>query len=292
LAPLMMVLALMGGLGAGVAGAVVLDSADRRVHNPEDVTRGMGLNILGVVPHLEAKRRTKRPEDLLRVLEAMRGICLNVLHAHGVGPVILTVTSPGRADGKSFVASNLAVAFADAGYRTLLVDGDIRCGALHRTLKLNRRPGLTDLLQGRAGKEQVVQPTAYDALSFLASGTRTHDGPALVSSAALPRVLASLRSSYDAIIVDSSPLAAGADAFALGTGTGTLLLVLRNGVSDGELAQAKLEVMQQLPIRVLGAVLNGVRRGDLYRNYSYYLEGYEVRDEPVGARGQVLRAPD
>ena len=221
----------------------------------------------------------------------MRGTCLNVLHAHGTGPVIVTVTSPGRADGKSFVASNLAVAFADGGYRTLLVDGDVRCGTLHRTLKLARRPGLTDLLQGRAGQEQVVQPSAYGTLSFLGCGSRTHDGPALVGSAALPRALAWLRSSYDAIIVDSSPLAAGTDAFALGTATGTLLLVLRTGVSDGGLAQAKLQVMNHLPIRVLGAVLNDVRRDRLYRNYSYYLEGYEAQDEPDGARSQVLRAP-
>ena len=291
-APVLVLFTLITGLGAGVGSAVALDHRDRRVHDPEDITRTMGLTILGVVPHLERKRRAKQPEDGLPVLEAMRGICLNVLHSHGVGPVIVTVTSPGRADGKSFVASNLAVAFADAGYRTLLVDGDVRCGRLHRTLKLPRRPGLTDLLQGRASKEQAVQLSAYGMLSFLGCGTRTHDGPALVSSAALPRVLAGLRSSYHAIIIDSSPLAAGADAFALGTGTGTLLLVLRTGVSDGGLALAKLEVMSRLPIRVLGAVLNDVRGGSLYRDYSYYLEGYETQDEPDEARGQVLRAPE
>ena len=291
-APVLVLFTLITGLGAGVGSAVALDHRDRRVHDPEDITRTMGLTILGVVPHLERKRRAKQPDDALPVLEAMRGICLNVLHSHGVGPVIVTVTSPGRADGKSFVASNLAVAFADAGYRTLLVDGDVRCGRLHRTLKLPRRPGLTDLLQGRASKEQAVQLSAYGMLSFLGCGTRTHDGPALVSSAALPRVLAGLRSSYHAIIIDSSPLAAGADAFALGTGTGTLLLVLRTGVSDGGLALAKLEVMSRLPIRVLGAVLNDVRGGSLYRDYSYYLEGYETQDEPDEARGQVLRTPE
>ncbi len=290
-APVLVLFTLISGLGAGVGSAVVLDYRDRRVHDPEDFTRTVGLKILGVVPHLERRGRIRAPEDALHVLEAMRGTCLNLLHAHGIGPVIVTVTSPGRADGKSFVASNLAVAFADAGYRTLLVDGDVRCGMLHRTLKLARKPGLTDLLQGRASKEQVVQPSAYGTLSFLGSGSRTHDGPTLVSSAALPRALARLRSSYDAIIVDSSPLAAGTDAFALGTATGTLLLVLRTGVSDGGLAQAKLQVMNHLPIRVLGAVLNDVRRDRLYRNYSYYLEGYEAHDEPDGARGQVLRAP-
>ena len=287
---LVIILALIAGGGVGVAGAVVLDHTDRHVHYPEDVTGTMGLNILGAVPHLGRNGHAK-PEGVLQVLEALRGIRLNVLHSHGVGPAIVTVTSPGRADGKSFVASNLAVAFADAGYRTLLIDGDVRCGRLHRVFKLPRKPGLTDFLAGQATIEQVLQATAYRTLTFMASGTRTHGGPALVSSAALPRMLAGLRAHHDAIIVDSSPLAAGADAFALGTASGSMLLVLRTGVSDRDLAQTKLEVLDHLPIRLLGAVLNDVR-GSAYRYYSYYLEGYEAKDEPAGAAGEVLRGPE
>src|SRR6267154_2748770 len=290
---LVIMLALIAGGGLGVAGAVVLDHTDRHVHYPEDVTGTMGLNILGVVPHLARNGHAKRhPEGVLQVLEAVRGIRLNVLHAHGVGPAIVTVTSPGRADGKSFLSSNLAVAFADAGYRTLLIDGDVRCGRLHRVLKLPRKPGLTDVLAGQATIEQVVQATTYRTLSFIASGTRTHGAPALVSSAALPRMLAGLRPHHDAIIVDSSPLAAGADAFALGTASGSMVLVLRTGVSDRDLAQTKLEVLDHLPIRLLGAVVNDVRPGGAYGYYSYYLEGYEAKDEPAGAAGEVLRGPE
>src|SRR6267154_1589380 len=286
---LVIMLALIAGGGLGVAGAVVLDHTDRHVHYPEDVTGTMGLNILGVVPHLARNGHAKRhPEGVLQVLEAVRGIRLNVLHAHGVGPAIVTVTSPGRADGKSFLSSNLAVAFADAGYRTLLIDGDVRCGRLHRVLKLPRKPGLTDVLAGQATIEQVVQATTYRTLSFIASGTRTHGAPALVSSAALPRMLAGLRPHHDAIIVDSSPLAAGADAFALGTASGSMVLVLRTGVSDRDLAQTKLEVLDHLPIRLLGAVVNDVRPGGAYGYYSYYLEGYEAKDEPAGAAGETL----
>jgi len=294
-APLMIVLALIGSCGVGVAGAALLDQADRHVHYPEDVTGPMGLSILGVVPHLSrngrahANGRGKHNQaDMLQVLEAVRGIRLNVVHAHGVGPVVLTVTSPGRADGKSFLSSNLAVAFADARYRTLLIDGDIRCGRLHRALQMARRPGLIDLLTGDATLAQVIQATDYPKLSFIASGTRTHSGPALVSSGELPRMLAGLRPHYDAIIVDSSPLTAGADAFALGTATGSMVLVLRSGVSEREITHAKLAVLEHLPIRTLGAVLNDMRPSGVYRNYSYYLEGYEAKDEPAGAAGRVL----
>ena len=290
--PLLIALAFLASLGAGVTGAAVLDHTDGRVHYPQQVTGAMGLPILGAVPHLARNGGTRKPDGVMQVVEAVRGIRLNVQHAHGTGPVVVTVTSAGRSDGKSFLASNLALAFADAGSRTLLVDGDIRCGRLHRVLKLARKPGLTDLLAGDATPEQVLQGTAYRTLTLLAAGTRTHAGPALIGSAALPRALAALRPGYDVIIVDSSPLAAGADAFALATATGSMLLVLRTGVSDRELAQAKLEVLQYLPIRVLGAVLNDVRPGGVYRYYSYYLEGYEATDEPAGAEGEVLRGPE
>jgi capsular exopolysaccharide synthesis family protein len=284
-------LAFWGGLGAGVGGAVVLDRTDRRVHYPEHVTRSMGLAILGAVPHLDLQTG-KREAAGAQVIEALRGIRLNVLHRHGTaGPVRITVTSPGKSDGKSFVASNLALAFAEAGFRTLLVDGDVRRGRLHRTVGGVRRPGLTELLEGAADRDQAVQSTRHKNLSFISCGFRSQAGPALLSSAVMARLIDALRPAYDAIVVDSPPLAAGADAFALATVTGSLVLVLRNGVSDREMTEAKLGILTQLPVRVLGAVLNDVQPGGAYRYYSYYLEGYEVHDEPAGADVQVLHGP-
>jgi len=271
-------LAFVGGSAAGVLGAVVLDRLDSRVRHPDQVTRAMGLTILGAVPHVS--RRNGKSDDVAPVIEALRAIRLRVVHAHGTaGPIVLTITSPGRADGKSLVASNLALAFADTGYRTLLIDGDIRRGSLHRVLKAVRKPGLTELLSGAVTREQAVRATAYPSLWMLACGARSQLGPELLTSAPMARLLADLRPSYDVIIVDSPPLAAGADAFALGTMTGAMLLVLRTGFSDRQQTEAKLDVLERLPIRLLGAVLNDVRLGGEYRYYSYYIAGYEVADE-------------
>ena len=288
---ILIALAMMGGLGLAVTGAVVRDSTDRRVRHPDDVTRAMGLTILGAVPHVDW-RNGKRDAAVAQVVEALRGIRLNVVHRHGsAGPLRLTITSPGKSDGKSFVASNLALAFADTGLRTLLVDGDVRRGRLHRTLNAQRRPGLTDLLEGSVAWDQAVQTTAYKNLSFIACGLRSQGGPALLSSVTMARLLDGVRTSYDAVVVDSPPLAAGADGLALATVTGSLVLVLRAGVSDRELTETKLGVLTHLPVRVLGAVLNDVRPGGAYRYYSYYLEGYEAHDEPDAAQVRVLRGP-
>ena len=286
---LVVCVSLLGGLGLGVLGAVVKDSTDRRVSHPDQVTRSMGITILGAIPHVAVRG----DDGIAPVIEAVRAARLNVTHVHGGGgPVVVTVTSPGKADGKSFVSSNLSLAFADAGYRTVLIDGDVRRGTQHHVLKAARQPGLTDYLAGRATLERVVQATPYPGLALIGCGQRTHAGPALLSSAAMVHLVAELRRDYDAIVVDSPPLAVGADAFALSTVTGAMLLVLRSGVSDREMAEAKLEVLQQLPVRVLGAILNDVRPRGAYRYYSYYVEGYDVQKEPDPVTWRVLRRPD
>jgi len=113
------------------------------------------------------------------------------------------------------------------------------------------------------------------------------NAPELLGSPALMQFLTSMRSSYGAIIVDSPPLTAGVDAFAIGAATGNLLLVVRTGATDRQLAEAKLEVLDRLPIRILGAVVNGVRDWTGYQYHSYYLPGYEAVAE--GATGPTKR---
>jgi len=283
-APRLLLMGLLAGLGLGVVGAIVLDRADPRVRYPEQVSRDLGLPILGAVPHMRAK-------DPAEVVEALRGLRLNVMHEYGPGPVLVTVTSPEPGDGKSFLSANLALTFADGGHRTLLVDSDIRRGVLHRRFKVNRQPGLVDFLNGEARRDQIVQGTPYPRLSFIGCGTRTQRAPEVLGSSAMNELFSELRESYDVIIVDSPPLTAGVDPFILGTVTGALLVVLRTGHSHRDITGAKLEVLDRLPIRLLGAVLNDVPRGaayGYYAYYSYYLPGYEAVDE---VEGQVVPGP-
>jgi len=275
-APRLLLMGLVAGLGLGVIGAVVLDRIDPKVRYPEQVSRGLGLPILGVVPHL----RAKEPAE---VIEALRGVRLNIIHEYGAAqPLLVTITSPGPGDGKSFLSSNLALAFAEGGQRTLLLDGDARRGQLHRRFKTNRQPGLIDLLTGQATLKQIVQDTPYPRLRLIGCGTRTQRAPEVLGSPAMGDLLTELRSEYDVIVIDSPPFTAGVDPFILGTLTGSMVVVLRTGHSNREIAEAKLEVLDRLPIRLLGAVLNDVPRGaayGYYAYYSYYLPGYETTDE-------------
>jgi Mrp family chromosome partitioning ATPase len=149
-------------------------------------------------------------------------------------------------------------------------------------LKGNRQPGLVDLVLGEAPFEQIVQETPYPRLSLIGCGTRTQRAPEVLGSPVMNELFSDLRGQYDVIVVDSPPLTAGVDPFVLGTVTGAMLVVLRTGHSHRGVTGAKLEVLNRLPVRLLGAVLNDVPRGaayGYYAYYSYYTPGYEAVDE-------------
>ena len=272
-----------GGLAAGIALALLLDRLDHRVRYPDQVTVGMGLPILGAVPRL-ASGRAGDADARAPVVEALRAIRFSLQAAYGsAGPLVVTITSPGGGDGKSFLASNLAVSFADVGQRTIVIDGDIRRGSLHRVFEVERKPGLLDHLGDKVSREKIIQKTKIPGVDFIGAGTRRNAGPELLASAAMSQLLIALRSTYGAIIIDSAPLGAGVDPLVLGALTGNILLVLRSGVTDRAFAMAKLEAVNRLPIRVLGAVLNDVKPDAGYYAYYSYMSGYETSEETATA---------
>ena len=277
--PLLILLAAMASFGLAVMGVNIRDKMDPKVRYPEQITGRMQLQILGAVPHV-SWRLGANGDGPAQVIEALRGLRLRVLHAHaGDGPLTLTITSPGIGDGKSFVSLNLALSFADAGYRTLLVDGDTRRGVQHKALKTPSTPGLTDVVAGRVALDAALRQTSYPGLTFLSSGTRMQRAPERLLSQNMRDLMSRLRSMFDVVIVDSPPLGAGADPLVLGTLTENLLLVLRTGQSDINLASTKLEVLNALPVRVIGAVLNDVRSSGVYRYYMYSSAEYELLDD-------------
>jgi capsular exopolysaccharide synthesis family protein len=283
-------LGLLVGLMLGTGGAFLADRMGSSIARRVQVEQ-LGMSVLGVITHFDRDAKQKDGKNPDAVIEAFRGLRLTLVNeTAATGPMVVTVTSPGSGDGKSFISSNLALAFAYAKQRTLLVDADLRRGALHRVLNLARQPGLTDLLVGDASRATVVQTTSYPCLDFLAGGSRRRDAPELLGSAAMADLVASLRSTYDIIVLDSAPLGAGVDALALAKLAGNLVMVLRLGRTDRELAEAKLEILRRLPLRLLGAVLNDVRDESEYGAYAYYMDGYGLTNEPL-FRPLVARKP-
>jgi capsular exopolysaccharide synthesis family protein len=272
-------MAVAGGLGLGLALALLLDRLDQRFRYPEQATDELNLEILGTVPALpSASRRARDPEAASQVVEAFRTIRLHLVHMFDPNqPTVFTISSPGAGEGKSLISSNLAMSFAESGRRTLLVDGDIRRGQLHATFGVRQAPGLLDYLQGESTLDEVLQPTDFQNLTIITCGARRHRGPELLQSAAMAQFIATVKPLFDTIIVDSPPLGAGIDPFAIAHVTGHLMMVLRVGVSDRKMARAKLAAMDRLPVRLLGAVLNDVASTGVFRYYSY-LYGYKLEE--------------
>lgn len=265
----------LGALVLGIVIALLLDMLDHRFRYAEQIEDDLGLDVLGAIPTIPKPGDPNQdPEALLQSVEAFRALRMNLHHEFDAPPVMLTISSPGVGDGKSMIASNLALSFAEAGYRTLLIDGDIRRGKLHSIFSVERRPGLLDYLAGEVDAPRIMHELpAHGSLTFIPSGTRRQRGPELLTSARLPNLLNMLRSRFDVILVDSAPLAAGVDAYALSVATRSMILVMRTGHTDRRTAKAKLKLLERLPVRVLGAVVNAVSPSDSYSEYSY-LYGY------------------
>lgn len=292
-----LLLFVMASIAFGCALSLFHDRFDRFFRYPKDATHELGLAIAGTVPQFKPDRGGDfQLITMSQAIESFRTLHLAVRYDFSEGgPIMLSVSSPGAGDGKSLVSSNLALAFASAGHRTLLIDGDIRCGTQHATFGVPQTPGLVDYLNGTTGVDNVAQPTATPNLFLLPCGTRRKRAPELLVSDRMNALLLAAQQQFDVVIIDSPPFIAGVDAYALAAAAGSMLVVLRPGVSDRKLAAAKLEILDRLPIRLLGAVLNGVPDGGAYRYYATdYYYGDKRANEPLGnlatPKGLILRA--
>ena len=289
-------LALVASVLLALGVAVLHDRLDRRVLYPEHATKDLGLLIAGAVPKFEPKqRKSLQFQTMTQAVESFRTLRLAMRYDFPSDlPVVLAVSSPSAGDGKSLVASNLALAFASSGTRTLLIDGDVRRGGLHTTFEVPVAPGLVEYLASTAGLDDIVKASPAENLFLIPRGARQKRAPELLVSDLMTALILAMRRQFDVVIIDSPPLVAGIDAYALGAAAGSMLIVLRPGYTDRKLAAAKLDIVDRLPVRILGAVLNGVPSGGLYRyygsDYNYAVTGADPMTDIATPAGLVLGA--
>jgi Mrp family chromosome partitioning ATPase len=172
--PTIIAFAIVASLGGALGLALLLDHTDPRFRYPEQVTSDLGLTILGAVPSIKRARSGEpNPEEAAQVIEAFRTIRMSLSNSYaGAGSIAFAVSSPGPGDGKSLVSSNLALSFAEAGYRTVLVDGDTRRGQLMGELRARYDVILLDSPPLGAGVDPFVLGAATgNLLLVLRTGT-------------------------------------------------------------------------------------------------------------------------
>ncbi|MCK0512957.1 chain length determinant protein tyrosine kinase EpsG [Aromatoleum buckelii] len=172
------------------------------------------------------------------------------------GARALALTSVNRGEGRSFVAANLAVVFAQMGLRTLLVDADLRHPSQHTLFHLDNRFGLSNMLAGRVGSEAIVRIGALRHLFVLPAGPTPPNPQELLARPLLAKRLRALEDLFDVVIQDTSAARVGADAqIVAAAGGNTMLVARKNKTSMKELHELRVS-LEASGSRILGAVVN------------------------------------
>ncbi|MBC8181206.1 polysaccharide biosynthesis tyrosine autokinase [candidate division KSB1 bacterium] len=275
------------GLILGVAVAFVLEFLDKAIKTVDDVKRYLKLQVLGTIPHIDFKdlsdyqdsEKIKQIDQQLvtydysptPIGEAYRSLRTNLVYSKNTGRVqSFVVTSSAPGDGKSFTSANIAISMAQHKSNTLLIDADLRRGVLHNTYGVSKEPGFTNYLTGMVGLRQIVNETLIPNLSMISCGSLLPNPSELLGSHQMQRFLDEARRKFDVIIFDSPPLNAATDAIVLGTQVDALVLVVRSGVTNRDMAKQKLELFRNVPVKILGVVLNGTSAEFGHDGYSYY----------------------
>ena len=202
--------------------------------------------------------------------EAFRDVRTIVARSTGDAQVIL-VTSGRQHDGKTTVAANLAVSFAQMSEETVLVDADLRSSELHDYVNLPAETsGLTDYLSGKCYAEEIIHETSVRNLSLVLSG-RANGHPAdLIASKNMAELLEKLTSEYDRVIIDSASIANVADTLLLSGHVDGVILVVRSGKTPKQVAESAANRLRQVDAPLIGAIMNCVSRSSIDDEPEFY----------------------
>jgi len=277
------VIAAILGLLVMIGVAFVWDTLDDRLRSADDVERATGLSTLGVIMHMPGDRNRKSFYRLATLLyprspaaEAFRSLRTN-LDFSSLDEQLRTllITSSGPSEGKTVVASNIAVAYAQGGRRVILVDADLRRPAVHEMFGLRNVRGLTDLARDEDLKvADVIHATEDPNLSIITAGTIPANPAELIGSHRMQETLERIREATDLVIIDTAPVGAVTDAAVLATDADATILVIRGQRTSERLARRGREALAKVNAHVVGAVLNDVtlQSGDAMPYYGLYVD--------------------
>ncbi|MBX3444499.1 MAG: polysaccharide biosynthesis tyrosine autokinase [Planctomyces sp.] len=287
---LILLLSVAAGLGTGLVAVYVMDLIDDHFRSPDDIRQQVGAPILTMVrklpqlaPHgLESLYPFARPTSVES--ESFRSL-RTAIDFSGTETRSLTISSTEPGDGKTTVVASLAVAFAQAGKRTLAIDGDMRRPGLTKLFNLGQRAGLSNLLKSDRPIEELVEPLIYRPdlpnLDIISSGPRPSNPAELLSSDRLPELIAWAEGRYDQILVDAPPSLAVSDVQIIGRVVDGSLLTIRPNRNRRKMVLRAVESLTALGCPLIGIVVNqlSVNNGDEY-SYGYgYGYGYEYHDD-------------
>jgi len=182
----------------------------------------------------------------------------------------LMLTSAGPAEGKSTTTANLAVTYAQAGKRVIVVDADLRKPTLHHTFGLTNRWGLTSVMIGQASLEQVIQESSVEHLWCLTSGPLPPNPSEMLASNKMTSLLDALREDFDIVIIDTPPVIAVTDAQIVASKCDGVIMVIDYGHVKREIAVKAKQLLELAHANLLGVVINNKKHMKNKEYYYYY----------------------
>jgi polysaccharide biosynthesis transport protein len=273
-----MAAALLVGLMLGSCLALTREWVDQRIRTADEAAAALGLPVLGVVPHIQGKHTPAvrgqyvHHQSMSDVAEAYRTVRTAIHFGTTRGAKTVLVTSPAPGDGKSTTASNLAIALAQAGHRTMLIDCDFRKPVQHTIYELGDEVGLSSVIAGTAKLRDAVRRTSIGRLYVLPCGPVPSNPSEILTSKRFEQVMKAMDAAFDRIVIDSPPVAPVADASILAASSDATVLVLRTNKSTRKLSAGALEALYAVGANVLGAVVNDAPRRK--SGFGYYAGGY------------------
>ena len=288
--PLIIALALLLGLAAGVVLAIVKNSLFGGIRNPSEIEMHTGLNVYSSIPLSPAQRMIdkniesrapgmhvlalQQSED--PAVESLRSLRTALQFAMLEAPnnrLLISGATPGV--GKTFVSVNFAAITAASGKKVLLIDADLRKGRVNQFFSLSRSSGLSELIAGTLGFEKAIRSSILPNLDVMTTGMLPPNPAELLMSDSFSQILEKLSPDYDLVIIDTAPVLVAADTASVAPLAGSLLLVARAEKTHlGELNES-VRRLAHAGCSANGVILNAM---DLSRRHagssSYKYGGY------------------
>ncbi|WP_231620957.1 polysaccharide biosynthesis tyrosine autokinase [Carnobacterium maltaromaticum] len=283
---IMLTLSFFLGILIGVMIILIRTLFDRTLKNKEEISQVFKLQLLGSVYDIngseKSNRKVKHAKKSLKTRENNESKLITIrdkssliseqfkiiqtgIDFSGVNQSYRTIviTSPEAGSGKSTVAANLAVVYAQKGKKTLLIDGDMRKPTVHITFNKKNFLGLSTALTEKVKLSDICQITDIKGLSIITSGIIPPNPTDLLNSKRMEKLLKILQKYFDVILIDSPPVTVVSDTLALAARSDGVLLVVRNKFTQKEKCNQAIEQIKLVKKPIIGAVFNGeTKRSD------------------------------
>lgn len=258
------------GFILGLALALILEAMDTNLKTMTDIERTLQLPLLAAIPEVDTENLLparfrehamgKGSSSWSRIAEALRGMRTSILlSSPGAPPKVLMITSTRPAEGKSSVATLIAITFALNGSRVLLIDSDLRRPSVHLRFRMGKGLGLSSVLSGKATyKEAIAEWPDLPSLHIMTSGPVPPLPSELLGSRQMEELVEKLRLEYDFVLIDTPPVLAVTDASILARLTDAAILIIRYGAAQRHVVQRGIDLLDRSGAHLLGVAVNAV----------------------------------